>query len=171
MRLLTIALLASAASAAFAEDRYTCSFSKGVVVSLDGSNWGTYSATAESSPMMFRFGTVSKAEAQAMLAQAKKAGNQKATATFSKFVEAATSTGHAGWVRGADGYQATVQVIRGAETTTFVETTASGNVMTTTVFIDARTLDGKLQSVHSRHVALTGGALTSQYTGGCLVEN
>lgn len=171
MRLVAIALLAAAAPAALAGERYTCSFSKGVVASLDGSDWGTYKTTVESSPLIFRFGIQSREEVRAMLAKAKNAGDKQASATFTKMLEAATPTGHAGWVVGADGYQAIVQVIRGGATATFVETTVTGNVMTTTVFLDARTMGGNLQAVHSRHAAMPGGALSSQYSGGCLVEN
>lgn len=56
-----------------------------------------------------------------------------------------------------------VQPVTAVEGVTFIETTAVGNVMTTTI-------DSKLVSVHSRHSILLGELLPSQYYGTCEIR-
>jgi len=58
-------------------------------------------------------------------------------------------------------------VIDGVKVTTFVETTASGNVNMTTVFAEAAPGSRRFKAVHSRHVHMLGGPIPSQAYGYC----
>lgn len=60
-----------------------------------------------------------------------------------------------------------VVVVRGVETTNFIETTTSGNLNTTAVFrIEKSGSSAGVPVVHSRHVA-SDGLIPSQYWGVC----
>jgi hypothetical protein len=58
-------------------------------------------------------------------------------------------------------------VIDGYKVTTFIETTASGNVNVTTVFAAAAPGVRRFRAVHSRHVHMLGGPIPSQAYGYC----
>ena len=56
-----------------------------------------------------------------------------------------------------------VKLLETSERLVFIELTATGNIMTTTI-------DSKLQTVHSRHTVVFGELLPSQYYGNCIIK-
>ena len=147
---------------------YNCSFARGTDSVLKDAAFGAYKPSVLDSPLMFKFTFRPKADLKDGLAKAKKDKNESGTRTLSKLLDTACTTGYAGLVTGADGFSWPVIVEKGVRTITFIEVTETGNVMTTTAFVEERTVDGRIPAVHSRHSSVPGGAVTSQYSGACV---
>ena len=69
---------------------------------------------------------------------------------------------HKAYVLGNQGSEE-VKLLETSEQLVFIELTATGNIMTTTI-------DSKLQTVHSRHSVLFDGLVPSQYYGNCIIK-
>lgn len=67
------------------------------------------------------------------------------------------------------GNNTTVEVsyLSSSRSLSFIESTPSGNLTTTTIFIDD---DGECTAVHSRHIELMGAVLASQFYGICRIR-
>jgi hypothetical protein len=151
-------------------DEFICSFAKGTFLNWKqpSSEWDTHVAVNEPSPLIIHVMASPEAAWQALQANAKKRRDSKSLEGLKPFLAAARLTGYSGFVKSDHNYMARVDVIWVRGVVTFIETTATGNVTSTTVFLNRKTFDGKLAAVHSRHIDMQGGPAVSQYTGACL---
>ena len=149
---------------------YSCSFARGTSALLNSATWSDYKPAAVDSPLMFTFTLDSSADLKGYLATAKQTKDTAAIKNLTKVLERSRSTGFAGLVIGADGFTWPVIATKGVRTVTFIEVTETGNVMTTTAFVEERTVDGRVPAVHSRHTSVPGGAIPSQYSGACVAK-
>ncbi len=139
---------------------FNCSFARGTESVLNDAAFGPNNPSVLESPLMFKFVFRSTADLKDGLATAKKNKNESGIRTISKLLDTACTTGYAGLVTGADGFSWPVIVEKGVRTITFIEVTETGNVMTTTAFVEERTVDSRIPAVHSRHSSMPGGAVT-----------
>lgn len=167
MRTLAVVVLLAVPAAASGEE-FVCSFATGVAASLQDADWSTYGKATESSPLMLGFVVMSEAQVRKMLDHAKRANVAADVKLAQSLVDRARVTGFSGWTEGPDGYSGPITVIRGDESATLIETTATGNVTVTTLFMLEKTVDGKIPAVHSRHMSMLGRGMVSHYTGACI---
>jgi hypothetical protein len=169
MRLFTFFAVAGLSAIEVQAEEFTCSFGSGVSTTGKDGTFTQFERVTESSPMMLDFVVIGTERlVKEWLAKAKKNGDRNEIEKVQALVERAKLTGYGGWVEGADGFETAVLVIAGDDTLSFVETTTAGNVVTTTLLMKQRTVDGKVPAVHSRHIGMMGTGLVSQYTGGCI---
>jgi hypothetical protein len=176
----TVGLLVVSAAVAFAPQRtraqeknsflsFTCSFSHGVAASWEDDHWKKHAEVSESQPLMFRFRIYKADDLKKAAVQAKKSGKTDAVKRLSELLSTASAEGWVGVAAGAEGRFEPVLVTVGEDSITFGEVTRHGNVQTTSVFGSARSLDGRLAAIHSRHTAMGPlGVIPAQYLGACM---